>query len=262
VPLGGGGAPFQDFRKDVESTQFGASVMHVPTGLWAYGMYQNEHNDGTPFTTFNKSQAIAFANSGFDLDPGDKGAFATTESSGNNTNMYYLKAGIKRTWLPLGATVLYGQGGQYFDEFASDCFGPGPSVGRFSGLGTGQGFCGEQSVPSGTTVSGAQSTDLFGTGAFKGENVQNIVAVNGSTVDRWGAGIVQEIDSAAMHVFFNWQHLSVNLNQVCTGGSFIPNSGVSSDFCVSGHNLVSIGSKVDSRFNDLDIFQIGGVIFF
>jgi hypothetical protein len=176
--------------------------------------------------------------------------------------MYYLKAGIKRTWLPLGATVLYGQGGQYFDQFAALCGGPGPSVGPFSGLGTGQGFCGEQNIPSGTTVSGAQSTALFGTGAFKGENVQNIVAVNGSTVDRWGAGIVQEIDSAAMHVFFNWQHLEVNLNTVCSGGSFIPNSNASSDFCVSGHNFVPVGSHVSSRFDGLDIFQVGGVIFF
>jgi len=252
VPGGGGGAPFQDFRKDVESNQFGASVLHVPTGLWAYGMYQNEHNDGTPFTTFNKSQAINFENNGI---------FATTDSQADNTNVYYLKAGIKRTWLPLGATVLYGQGGQYFDQFPGLCSGRSPSTGAPPG--NGQGFCGLSSIPSGQTLSAAQSTALFGSNIFKGENVNNIVSVNGSTVNRWGAGIVQEIDSAAMHVFFNWQHLEVNLNQVCTGGSEIVDDGtLDSDHCLSGRHAVAIGSKVDSRFNDLDIFQIGGVIFF
>src|SRR5262249_22806218 len=155
--------------------------------------------------------------------------------------------------------VLYGQGGQYFDQFAGGSLcpvGPGPSFGPASGLGQGQGFCGLSSVSSGTTLSGAQSQAAFGTGAFKGENVNNIVAVNGSTVNRWGAGIVQEIDSAAMHVFFNWQHLQVELNQVCTGGSFVNNDGfVDPDNCLSGHHFVPIGSHVSSRFDDLDLFQ-------
>ena len=157
--------------------------------------------------------------------------------------------------------MLYGQGGQYFDQFPGLCSGRSPSTGAPPG--NGQGFCGLSSIPSGQTLSAAQSTALFGSNIFKGENVNNIVSVNGSTVNRWGAGIVQEIDSAAMHVFFNWQHLEVNLNQVCTGGSEIVDDGtLDSDHCLSGHNFVSIGSKVDSRFNALDIFQVGGVIFF
>ena len=39
--------------------------------------------------------------------------------------MFYIKAGIKRTWLPLGATVLYGEYGQYNDQYSiltgTDC---------------------------------------------------------------------------------------------------------------------------------------------
>ena len=33
-----------------------------------------------------------------------------------------------------------------------------------------------------------------------------------SKVDRWGAGVVQEIDAAAMHVWFNWQHLELEVD--------------------------------------------------
>ncbi len=211
---GGGGRPFQAYRKDSETHQVGASIMHVPSGLWVYGMYQNEHNDGTPFTTLNSSGALV-------------------NSSANNTDMWYMKAGIKRTWLPLGATVLYGQGGQYFNEFGNGfCFGPGG--GAQFGAGQCTGF-----LPSGSTNA-------------DGTSINNFVAVNGSTVNRWGAGVVQEIDSAAMHVFFNWQHLNLDVNAICatTGG------------CLSGNNVVGAGQKVNSRFDDLDIFQVGGVIFF
>ena len=34
--------------------------------------------------------------------------------------------------------------------------------------------------------------------------------ITGSEVDRWGLGVVQEIDSAAMHLFARWQHLELN----------------------------------------------------
>ena len=54
--LGGGGAPHQNFRKDDDLFQVGASVMHVPSGLFVYGLYQSEQNDGTQWKT--RLQAI------------------------------------------------------------------------------------------------------------------------------------------------------------------------------------------------------------
>ena len=36
--------------------------------------------------------------------------------------------------------------------------------------------------------------------------------MTGSEVERWGLGVVQEIDSAAMHLFARWQHLDLDLN--------------------------------------------------
>ena len=42
----------------------------------------------------------------------------------------------------------------------------------------------------------------------------NGVFVNGSEVQRWGLGVVQEIDSAAMHLFARWQHQDVDVDLV------------------------------------------------
>ena len=73
--------PFQGFRRDATVNQVGASVLHVPTGLFIYGMYQREENNGTSLT--------------FDL-PG----FGAVDNA-NETDVWYVKAGIKRTWTPL-----------------------------------------------------------------------------------------------------------------------------------------------------------------
>jgi hypothetical protein len=208
--LGGGGAPFQGYRKDAGVLQVGVSVLHVPSGLWVYGYYEHEDNNGTQFQTLNFNTGAL-----------------VNDSNANSTDAWFAKAGIRRTWTNLGATVIWGEGGQYFDMF-----------------GNGQGFCPGlvciSAVPSGQTTT-------------NGVNINNTVAVTGSTVNRWGAGIVQEIDAAAMHLFFRWQHLNVGLNERCAD----PVVG-----CLSGDRIVQVGSKVSDRFDDLDIFQAGGLIFF
>jgi hypothetical protein len=221
---GAGGAPFQGFRKEVDTAQVGASIMHVPSGLWAYGLYQNEQNDGTKWQTFNPITGTTSNN-----------------SNANNTSVWFLKAGIKRTWTPLGATVIWGEGGQYDNMFAGMC----------SGFGT---------VTFGSNVSANPTCTLaMPSGQFaNGTNIQNVTNVTGSTVNRWGVGIVQEIDAAAMHVFFRWQHLDVNLSQTCVAG-FGPDG---SCLTRSVNNFVPIGGQVKTNFDGLDIFQVGGVIFF
>ena len=70
--------------------------------------------------------------------------------------------------------------------------------------------------------------------------------VNGSEVQRWGLGVVQEIDSAAMHVFARWQHQDLNVDLV--------------GFDALGD--CSGGCKTKQSFDSLDLFQLGGVIFF
>jgi hypothetical protein len=196
--FGGGGAPFQGFRKDVDIHQVGASVMHVPSGFWAYGYYEQENNNGTKY-----------------LGPA---------SDANNPDTWFIKAGIKRTWTPFGATVVWGEGGQYFDQFT--------------------GLCGRSTNPIIINTPNANPTCVASINTSPvdagGNPTVELVNVTGSTVNRWGAGIVQEIDSASMHLFFHWQHLSLDLDAT----------------------LVGTDVKAKSSFNDLDLWQVGGVMFF
>ena len=105
--LGGGGAPHQNFRKDAQIFQVGASVLHVPSGLFVYGLYQREENDGTQW------QTVKFDN--------DDNAFKLHDSNANENDVWYIKAGIKRAWMPAGATVIFGEYGRYNDQFSGLC---------------------------------------------------------------------------------------------------------------------------------------------
>jgi hypothetical protein len=183
--VGGGG--LAGFETDVDLWQVGASAMHVPSGLFIYGMYQNEQENGTPLGTL----------SGFGVN-----------NNANSNDVWYLKGGIKRTWNPLGATVLFGEYGEYQDMFAGN-------LGNVCGVG------------------GAIST-----AAVCVANAS--VAVSGSQIDRWGLGAVQEIDSAAMHLYARYQHLELDVDLINT----------------------NTGANVNQGFDDWDLFQVGGVIFF
>ena len=68
--------------------------------------------------------------------------------------------------------------------------------------------------------------------------------VTGSEVERWGLGVVQEIDAAAMHVWLRWQHQELDADVTA--------------FDINGDRLGNVGTSVD----DWDLFQAGGVIFF
>ena len=66
-------------------------------------------------------------------------------------------------------------------------------------------------------------------------------------VQRWGLGVVQEIDSAAMHVWARWQHQDFNsltlqgVDDVAEGGPI---------------------NKAKQNFDNWDLFQVGAIIFF
>ena len=70
----------------------------------------------------------------------------------------------RKAWSPIGATVLYGEFGQYKDQF-----------GAIAGL----------NVAAALPACGFGTVSCF---------------VTGSEAERWGLGAVQEIDAAAMHV--------------------------------------------------------------
>jgi predicted porin len=114
--------------KDSHFFQAGGYAEHLATSLFVHGAYGREDNNGT-----------VLAN-GF-VEP--------------DSEHYYVKAGIRRQWLPLGATVVYGDYAAYLDQL-------GPAA----------------------LAAGATS----------------------STLERFGGGIAQEIDAAAMTLYLKYQH--------------------------------------------------------
>ena len=187
--LGGGGFPLQGFRKDAEVHQLGASALHIPSGIWIYGYYQHETNEGTKF-----------------IGPA---------SDANDSDVWFIKTGIRRKWNPFGATVIWGEGGQYLNQFTGICGTPNRNPTCVASINT-------------------APFDALGNPTIALANV------TGTTVNRWGAAIVQEIDAAAMHLFVRWQETNLDLNA----------------------KLVSDGQNAKTAFENLNIWVAGGVIFF
>ena len=176
--------------------QTGASVMHMPTGLWFYGAWWQEQIGGRGNTPFGVS------------------------SSAQTGNVFFTKAGIKRNWNSLGATVLWGEYGLYEDQFSG--------LANTNVCAVGGGFNG-----GGGPVAGAP------TGVAPICAANPTVFVTGSEATRFGLGGVQEIDSAAMHLYARWVHAEIDVN------------------LVNG-----LGARVNQGFEDWDLIQAGGIIFF
>jgi hypothetical protein len=175
--------------------QIGASIMHKPSGLGIYGLYQTE--DGN-YSYVNVPRSIASGDTVFAGSP--------------ETDVWYVKPFWRKAWSPIGATVLYGEYGQYNDQFAA---GAALSAWDFPVLWNGP-YC------------------------LQDASCQ----ISGSEVERFGLGIVQEIDSAAMHLYARWQHQELDVD-------------------ISAFNFAT--GEVDhlsQSFDDWDLFQVGGIIFF
>jgi hypothetical protein len=178
--------------------QAGGSIMHKGSGLGIYAMYQHEETDGRIF---------------FQDDEDDVSRFFSIP----DTDAWYIKPFWRKAWSPIGATVLYGEYGEYKDQF-----------GRLVGL--------DLEDNKGDAL--ASCTDNF-----------DDCFVTGSEARRWGLGVVQEIDSAAMHLWLRWQHQELDV-----------------DFAAIGNSEAGDGCdgtcKFKQGFDDWDLFQAGGIIFF
>jgi hypothetical protein len=119
-----------------------------------------------------------------------------------DTDMWGVKPFWRKAWSPIGATVLYGEYAQYND---------------FHGL-----------------ANALTLGDLFP------NCPTGLCNITGSEAERWGLGVVQEIDSAAMHVWLRWQHQELDVDMVD----------------------LNTGANVSQDFEDWDLIQAGGIIFF
>ena len=78
------------------------------------------------------------------------------------------------------------------------------------------------------------------------------VFVTGSEVQRWGLGVVQEIDAAAMHVYARWQHQDIDLDL----------AGITETLNIDDGSITFDKQHVGQSFDNWDLFQVGGIIFF
>lgn len=126
---------------------------------------------------------------------------------------YYIKAGLTKRWISLGNTHLYGEYGQNRDMYAGVTYGSGQLCGGFFGAG------------------GAISNAC-------GSATDTSVNLTGTEATRYGLGIVQDIDAAAMQIWGKWRMHKLT-----------------ADFEDSG----TVGVQ---EFDDLNMFIAGAAIFF
>jgi hypothetical protein len=234
--------------------QVGGSIMHKPSGLGIYAMGQWEDTDGGSTAAIGLHSVTLDSitvsnpppNLNFDLSFTD-GQITVLDRGNQSTDAWYVKPFWRKTWSPIGATVLYGEFGQYNDQFAN-----GRNLcAAVSGGGNLGNFCAD--VPTVNLGGG-----LITASSIPGSLVKGAFAT-GSEVERWGLGAVQEIDSAAMHLWARWQHQEIDVD--ITGFSLEDSGGL----CLQGLNPGACAvtkTKINQKFDDWDLFQVGGIIFF
>jgi hypothetical protein len=136
-----------------------------------------------------------------------------------DTDSWGVKPFWKTNWSPLGATIMYGEYYQYNDFYGAVAGNDHCFAGFASQTGIGN-YCG--------------GAPLF----------QRSVTVDGSELQRWGLGVVQEVDAAAMHIWARWQHQEVDVDYI------------------GFDNVTGDSERVRQSFDEFDFFQVGGIIFF
>lgn len=120
--------------KDSQFFQIGGYAQHLESGLFVHAAYGHEDNNNTLLLNGQRAE---------------------------NGEHWYVKAGIRKAWTSLGATIVYGDFARYSDQL-------GPAA----------------------LALGATS----------------------STFDRFGGGIAQEIDAAAMTLYLKVQHYEAEIS--------------------------------------------------
>ncbi|MGI9387307.1 MAG: porin [Methyloligellaceae bacterium] len=148
---------------DSDYLQLSAGVKHVPTGLFIYGAYGLEQND----TVF----AADFTG-------------RTTLPDGEH---FYIKGGIQKKWLQLGATTIWGEYGEHDDQ----------ALAGFSDVAIGD------SLEAALGAAFADST------------------ITASTFTRWGFGIQQDIDAAAMSFYVKYRRHELDVDFANAAGAIV-----------------------------------------
>jgi Gram-negative porin len=97
-------------HKDSEFFQAGGYVQHLATGLFVHAIYGQEDNNDLPIFSGR-------------IEP--------------DTHQWYVKGGIRKQWIPLGHTVLYGEYAEYTDQLSPAALDAGASSSELSRWGFG-----------------------------------------------------------------------------------------------------------------------------
>jgi len=248
--------------------QVGGSVMHKPSGLGIYAMGQWEDNNGATTTGLGLTN-VSLDSIGIDLplSPTDPhanitlgvnwtggGTNAIISQKNQDTNAWYIKPFWRKAWSPIGATVLFGEYGQYNNQYLRGnlCSGTNPAG---SALGD---FC--ASTPLVVPLGGIPPELTITATSFPGDILKGAF-VTDSEVQRYGLGVVQEIDSAAMHLYARWQHQSLDTSIKTFEVS--GDRGLGTAGCVIGIETCTVTTgTLKQKWDDWDLFQVGGIIFF
>lgn len=152
--------------QDCELFGAAATVIHVPTGLYVYGGYGQNHD--------NTEAKIA-------------GADATD-------SLWYIQGGIERKWISLGKTTVFG-------EYRHDDGGSNVGV----------------------ATTGSASTTNF---------------LRSSNLNFWGAGVVQNIEPAAMDLYVMYRHAEGDVTNINTATSTLTNTSL------DGFDMVMMGAMM------------------
>ena len=155
--------------------QIGGSVMHKPSGLGIYatGNWENVSNDKCRIA--GRSKILP------EQSAGTASNVLCRSARLPDTDSWGVKPFWRKTWSPIGATVLYGEYAQYND---------------FYGL---------------ANINGVGSVALSELQHLRNWQLLTFARSLALRCERWGLGVVQEIDSAAMHVWLRWQHQTLDM---------------------------------------------------
>ena len=116
---------------EVNLFQAGGSILHKPSGFGIYAMGQWENTEGSQtaglglssVTLDSATLALPFdtgsgpaINIDLSFAPGTEASFTQDNP---DTDAWYVKPFWRKPWSPLGATTLFGEYGQYNDQFAA-----------------------------------------------------------------------------------------------------------------------------------------------
>jgi len=192
---------------DITVWGYALSVMHVPTGLFVQGHWNQ--------ADFGPSGDQGFA--------GYWGQ-AAGQASQKPGSQWLIQAGVSKNWFGYGNTSIYAEYGDARDWGASD---------------QGRNFAGTSTT---TNCNGAQPGIISGP-CIAG--VANFVSVNGvvSTDLRiWGVGIVQNFSAAATDVYLGWRHFEADV--LCTGTPTAQGACAGANTGTAAHKLPIEGMDV------------------